>query len=620
MASQKEISSTEKLLEIIRSNKTAGELNKVSHSHSSPGNNKPSFFKNMLAKQAAVSVGLDVGYRYLRLIKVTRAHDGQWKLVDHHSAALRSDAPKGTPQFADFLKLELDKFCRSTKRFNLWANMSSANVEVASLRVPKVGRKQLENVVLWSAKKSLSFNERESVFDFEIEDEVVESGVTKLVATVYTAPRKEVQETQDLFEEIGYPLDGLTIAPFGIQNLFNTDWIPSLDATIATLYIGRSWSRIDIFSKGRLAMTRGIRAGINSMIEELIESHNEGLKRERQIEHISGADGITENLSMKLEEARELIYGLSPDSPSTEELRSRFGLTEESIFRMINPALDRLVRQIDRTFRHYTVTLGNERVTSIYVSSATNVYRPLIDYISEDLGIEGDVLDPLDPQIPPVNETTTGISISDRVSFGIALGVALSDASRTPNLLFTYKDKAKEMNVAMGTRAIFVGLAVILVLSVAFLFVLQAGVDKKEALLADLENQLKQGVQVDENVIPLFVSKVQKDRNHIRLYSKRYLGLATISELTRLTPSNIRLMGFTAHMTGPANNDQKRKGYVTIEGVVSGDINTLEDSLVEYVLKLQSSPMFSQAKISKSTIETFERTEILRFTLNVKYV
>ena len=126
---------------------------------------------------------------------------------------------------------------------------------------------------------------------------------------------------------------------------------------------------------------------------------------------------------MKIEDARELLFGLSPDSPSSEELKACFGLDEKSILEKINPALERLVRQVDRTFQHYTVTLGNEKISFIYVSTSINVYKPLVDYIGNDLGIKRDILDPLEPGNPLVDEITSNLSVSDRVSFGPALAV-----------------------------------------------------------------------------------------------------------------------------------------------------------------------------------------------------
>ena len=277
MALKKEVSSTEKLLDVIRSKKTSDEFVKVPGFPPSEKKSRLSFL-GALQTRKSISIGIDIGYRQLRLIRIIQSSDNHWKLLAHSIVSLKADAPRGTPEFANFLKSELDKFCGPTKRFSLWANMSSDRVEVASILIPKVAKKQIENAVYWTAKKTMSFNEKESVFDFEIGGEVVERGVTKLAAMVYAAPRKEVQKIQRLFEDIGYPLDGLTIAPFGFQHLFKTNWMPSFDQTVATLYIGRDWSRIDIFSKGNLVMTRGIRAGINSMAQELMEGHNESIK------------------------------------------------------------------------------------------------------------------------------------------------------------------------------------------------------------------------------------------------------------------------------------------------------------------------------------------------------
>jgi hypothetical protein len=69
------------------------------------------------------------------------------------------------------------------------------------------------------------------------------------------------------------------------------------------------------------------------------------------------------------------------------------------------------------------------------------------------------------------------------------------------------------------------------------------------------------------------------------------------------------------------NSTGKREGgRVLLEGIVSGDLNSLEDHLVGYILKLQSSPMFSQAKLNKSTIESTGSGEVLRFYLVVTFV
>jgi hypothetical protein len=101
---------------------------------------------------------------------------------------------------------------------------------------------------------------------------------------------------------------------------------------LSTLYIDKDWSRIDIFSNGNLVMTRGIRAGINSMIQELMEGYNESAEitppRGSQPEQFSIFTGAAENVYMDMEDAGELLFGLSPDSskPLRGRLHSETGL------------------------------------------------------------------------------------------------------------------------------------------------------------------------------------------------------------------------------------------------------------------------------------------------------
>ena len=205
---------------------------------------------------------------------------------------------------------------------------------------PKSRKNRLDNVVYWTAKKEAPFDEKEMIFDFKLQGEVIEQGIPKLAAMVYTAPRQEVEELKNLFSRIGWPLTGITIAPFSIQNLFRTEWIPSPEGTIASLFIGTDFSRIDIYAEGNLVMTRDIRAGLNSLVDALADWFNE-MK--------TNPDGP----ALTPEQGRKILQSLSPDSPPLQETDAGFGLGKEAIFEKIEPALDRLARQVERTFEHY---------------------------------------------------------------------------------------------------------------------------------------------------------------------------------------------------------------------------------------------------------------------------
>ena len=223
--------------------------------------------------QRPLTVGVDIGHQALQMVKVEEVAADQWKLVDFRLVPIPATIARGTHEFTNFLKSEMGKFCGTAKGIQIWNLMSSSKVDVRFIKIPKVPRKQLENAVYWTAKRELSFEDMDTILDFEVQSDLVEQGVKKTSVMVYTAPRSEVESVVELFADAGYQLSGLTIAPFAIQNLFRTKWMPTYGETLASLYLGREGARIDIYSRGSLILTRDIKTGMNSMVESLVENY-----------------------------------------------------------------------------------------------------------------------------------------------------------------------------------------------------------------------------------------------------------------------------------------------------------------------------------------------------------
>lgn len=613
MSSQKEISSTEKLLDLIRSGERPDKTS-ASRDLSYRGERGFRSTKRKLAR-GSVSVGVDIGEREIRLVKVERTSDNEWKLLDCRKVLFEKDLTFDVPECADFLKVEMTRFCGPARGINIWGSIPSPRVDVQHIRIPRVGKKKIENAVYWTAKKNIPFDDNETIFDFEVQGEVVESGVKKLAVVVYTAPKEEVEKMRTLFESAGFPLAGITIAPFAIQNIFKNNWIPSFEETAATLYIDRDWSRIDIFSDGVFVMTRCIKAGINSMIESLMEVYNES-RKDIPVSNISS----TAKTSMTFEEASELVFGLSQDSlPHALDIKE-FGLEEREIFEMVNPALERLVRQIDRTFEYCNATFGKGAVSFIYVFSAMNVYQPVVDYIGDQLGIGMDVLDPFAPGNPYGGTITADISLSERVFFAQALGLSLSDPQETFNFIFTYKDKAQEESKKKLNVSILSFLVFIICFGFAYYLWLGHIVDEKEVRITQLEEKLLRGIQLNEEIILTAAMDIKKQYKDLKIYRERYLGIAVLGELSSLTPSNIRLFSVEADMSAGLNDEGKDDVRILmVNGIVTGNDNSFEASLARYVFALQESSLFDRAIISKKDKDNFKGNEGLRFTLKVEF-
>jgi len=608
-----DITSTEKLLKVIRSKEELGSA------PAEPPTKKPGTVRSpakfSISSGKSSTTGIDIGHEYLRIVRTTTGLVGSTKIIDRRRFALPPETPMDSPQFAAFLKSSLSSACGSPKQSDLWVIMSSAHVELRSIRIPRVGKKQIRNAVFWTAKKEVPFDEKEMIFDFEVQGEVVEQGVPKLAVMFYIAPRREVEALKDLFFRIGWPLAGISIVPFAGQNLFRTGWMPTEEGPHTSLFIGNDFSRIDVYSEGNLVMTRGIRAGISSMVESLIGQYSY-LK-------------YNEAAPLTPEDARKIILSISPDSTDPHKAYADFDLTEDKVFEMIQPALDRLARQVERTFENFTSIQGNEKIDRIFVSCAMNIYPPMIDYLGTQLGIACEVLDPLSVQdsIPVCQDVDDSGCLSERIAFAPALGIALSDNVNTPNLLFTSKEKESEESAKRINRAIIAAVVVVFLICSGVFFNRIHTIGQKKTAIAGLETELTRlGPTVDRNQLTKMVDVVNQRQELSKVYADRYLGMVVIGEITELTPENIRLLDMKASLSftqssvdakTPGQNPKARVEKMTLEGIILTEREKLEAALARYIMILDASPLFNQVTIGKSSVEPYLKGEALHFILNM---
>ncbi len=631
MARLSDITSTEKLLKLIRSKRE--ETTDPSSVATEPLPRKNGYFSLPLPKlislQKTSTIGIDIGHDYLRMVRATETSGGHWRIDDRRRLALPPKTPKDSPEFGAFLRAALTAICGPTKESNLWVIMSAARVEVHHIRIPKVPKNQISNAVYWTARKDAPFDEKEMVFDFELQGEVIDQGIPKLAAMVYTAHLQEIADLKGLFSRIGRPLTGISIVPFSLQNLFRTGWISAHEEAVASLFIGIDFSRIDIYSGDNLTMTRGIKAGMSSMVEALVDSFNE-------LNQDSGTPSLT------IEQGRKIVRSLNPDYSPLGENDAGFTLRKEDIFEMIRPALERLVRQVERTFEHYAATMTGDRISRIFVSGAMNIYQPIIDYVGSQLGITSEVLDPLKELDPAYDmDLEKGNYISERIAFGPALGLAFSGNDHTPNLMFTYKDKERVASIRQINLAVF-AVFIVAVLFCSGIFVFQNhAIAQKKKVITGLDGRMADiGPVVDRSQLLKMAAKVNQRRQLSKLYGERYLGMVLISELIELTPVNIRFIDLKinlgpvpAGVSGEAGSAAARPSgdvakpageapkalqeEVIVEGLIRGDRKLFETSLAGYVMALEASPLFRQVTIQKNSVEPFIKDEALHFILKL---
>jgi hypothetical protein len=332
----------------------------------------------------------------------------------------------------------------------------------------------------------------------------------------------------------------------------------------------------------------------------------------------------TGKTNLGAEEARKILFSLvDPDTGKLKQTDIGFDLKDEEKFAMIIPALERLSRQIERTLEHYASTPGAQRVEKLYVSLAMNVYNPILNYINDQLGTKAEHFDPFGQQ--SAYAAAESLKLSEKISLAPVLGLSFSDNIRTPNAIFNYREKNREMSIKRINRGIFASFAAALIICFAVMIyqILEANNQSTHLKTLNKELSLFDPHLSTENISAL-MEEVKAKKQLSRQYVQRHLGAATIGEISALTPDNIRLINLkisTGNNPPKENPDKAAKEIsedVILEGVVSGDRNMLDSSLAQYVMKLENSPMLRQVSVQKSSVITIKKVEVLYFTLSAK--
>lgn len=613
-----DINSTEKLLNVIRGKdeESFNALGRQKNYVPSGANNRGSQFgfAEKIFQKTKYTVGIDISSEYISLVKSTRSSGAPPALIDKKIIKLESDLSLNSYEFKSLLKTSVVSFCGNLSDCDIWAKISTDEVAVHFFNIPRVPKKQLERVIFWTAKKEGFVDESNHIYDFEVQGEIVEQGATKYSVMFYTALKTEVEKVKSYFSELGIPLAGLTIVPFAMQNIFRSKWMPVTEEIFASLFVGDNYSRIDVYDRENLVMTRGIKTGSgSSMVEAIVSSVSD---KESHIK-VTHAD------------AKKILSGLDPKSEKIKGTDTPIDFTKEQIVKMIFPVWERLARQLDLTLK--TSSIGNRKLEKIYILSSVYLDQSFLDYISDQLMAKVEFFDPF--ARGHLSSSQASLNMYDRMLISPALGLSLSDNSRTPNILYTFQEKNKEVISRRIDRIALLSFVACLIICLGILTYkgMELSSIKKEKVRLDKELSLFSPRLSREQVLKE-VNALKLKRDLARQYARKYLDVAAFGEISDLTPQNVRLIQFKIsdvnvlmkEETGKATKEPPEKASkettdnVLIEGIISGSRDALESSLTQYVVKLENSKLFNQVSVKKKDIVKFKKNEVIHFVLGAK--
>ncbi len=611
-----EISSTEKLLDLIRDKSSSiSTVNKTG-----PGEpaQKPGLFR-VLSFQKAIGIGVEIGSSEIKIAKINRISDKSFELLDYDTIAVEQIETTDTPLLAKALAALLSRFCTGQKRTDIWCCVASAKVETRCIRIPKLPKKQIPNAVFWAFSKEVSFSDKEMLLDFRILGEVNENGLTKTQVMTFTIPIAETEALKKLFARIGYPLAGISIVPFAIQNLLRTGIVKETGPNTCCLFIGRDWSRITIYANGNLILSRGIKAGMNSMIDSLAEQYRHHSQNDtppvlvmddREEESFHEPDTHYSNASGDF--YRFLTADSATDAPALVQ-----GREPADIFQAILPAIDRLVKQVERTIAHFSMHFKRSGVSEILISGKVTGSPTIISHIGSQLGVPVNVLNPFPQPHPFTHKVNIPDFPAEKESFVPAIGIGLASNDLTPNFLFTYRhresrDRTRKIRVGISAASI----AVLALLLCGFLWQENRLAAKATEVARLTEKRDAFNVPLTPELIMGLYAKVKQQRKRITTLSQGYQCSAIMAEVSQLTPVYIQLLSLNADMVATTEKSKKKsEKIVVIDGIVTGDKLQFETVLASYMIAMEASPLFKKPIVKNKRLQFLDDRQVLRFSI-----
>ena len=622
MARKDDIHSTERLLNLIRSDSTSDKTSSSETSPENPSRPKQSNLISPISFRKRITVGVDIGHTYLKFAKISQS-DKLFEILDILHIPLNKQINVNEPTFRQLLKSTLDDFCGAHGNPVIWSAIQSARVETRCIRIPKVPRKQIANAIYWTFTKKIEFDKNEELLDFEILGDITEDGVKKTEVMAYKAPKQEIADIGDAFRSIGYPLKGITIVPFAIQNLFRSRIITNSEEDACCLFIGRDWSRIAIFNKHNLVLSRGIKAGMHSMVEAIniaIKSHDgwENRSLATDLDQNQNRDGSTDSIDPAAQKTFFEFIGVSGVKSAQSDLSDKQDATH--VFQMILPAMERLVRQVERTFEHYALNFNSEGVRRIFISGMVTANPKILNYIGKQLDLPIAAMNPFPADSAFVRRIRIPENVQDREGYVPAIGLALANNKITPNFLYTHEDRNQNETVRRNNVRILTVCMIILMVLIGIFSWQENRLDTKRDRIAELNNRLlTYNPPAEKDLLLALYAKTKSKRETIKQIVHRYTPAAIVAELSDMTPANIRLMSIDATF----GSEQSASGAlrtVAIDGIVFGDPDRFEPTLTGYLLNLKKSPIFLKPNVRSKQIEYYQNQQVLHFSASLDVI
>jgi len=560
------------------------------------------------------TIAVDIQPGVIHLVKTKSSKQGQTLLacqsvpyqddLDVKSKNLFDDPP-----FRALLFTALSSMVDTHVHYEIWCSYAYCNpVGLHNISIPKVGEKEIANAVFWSAKRELEFDEHNYIFDYSILQEYTEGNQVKIQTLVTLVPRTEVQGVEAMFRNAGFPLTGLTFPVAAIQNFLNQDDRIPADKPVVYFTIRKHNSFIDIFHHGKMLFSREIKTGTESFVESLLDQ------------------ALSRNILIDEENAKDYLF-------RSNDSTKKIGQGSAEIFSLLSfdelSVIDRLVRQLMRTFEYCTTTFKTPPACQIFTSGECTVNETILKAIENRVGIKCAVLEPFSHRIFSRDiETSAATGIGPGLL--VAAGLSLSNKQSTANFLYTYADRFEEIAVNRLNTIIAI-VTICLTIGSGMFFALQYNLwlnQKKtiETLRTELDHKYQAEPRSrSKDYTTQTIQKISQFHRDNKQKIERFKVVVMINELTKKIGNEISITDMVLELERKPNElrikkDEPSQGVVRLTGYIRAPLETQEFILMNFLKTLASLSLLGEPNLKSKENTTLQNQDVLRFEINLKTI
>jgi type IV pilus assembly protein PilM len=336
-------------------------------------------------------IGMDIGSSSIKIVELKQSG----KDLEVVRAGLEPLAPEivvdgaivDTGQVSNSIAKLFNEHKIKTK--SVATSVSGHSVIVKKLSLQQMPDEELEAAIPMEAAQHIPFDIAEVNLDYQILETPPDSPVMDVL--LVAVKKDKILNYTNVITLAGRTPVIVDIDAFALQNVYEYNYEPGPDVTVALLNLGASVMNINIVRGHTPLFTRDVSVGGNQY-----------------------TDSLQKELDLGFDEAETLKTGVTLP-----------GISDEARMPVIRSVSEIIVLEIQRTFDFFRATAGGEQIQKIYLAGGSARVYGLPDLMKQEMGIPVEQLNPFRrihaPEASAIGETVSEQGPRLSVAVGLAL-------------------------------------------------------------------------------------------------------------------------------------------------------------------------------------------------------